>query len=67
MAIGSTPDRVEIKGLVDSFRQVILQPKLLIHIFNLRVDLPVEFSLPNDLTYKEAERLAAFIKTLPIG
>ena len=36
------------------------------HTFNLRPDLPVEFELPIDLTEKEAERLAGFLKTLPM-
>ena len=36
------------------------------HTFNLRADLPVQFSLPIDLTAGEAERLATFIKALPL-
>ena len=36
------------------------------HAFNLRADLPIEFTLPIDLTEKEAERLAGFIKALPM-
>lgn len=36
------------------------------HTFNLRADLPIEFTLPIDLSEKEAERLATFIKALPM-
>jgi hypothetical protein len=35
------------------------------HPFKLRSDLSVELILPADLTIKEAERIAAFVKTLP--
>lgn len=36
------------------------------HVFQLRRDRRVTFRLPKDLTLKEAERLAAFVKTLPL-
>jgi hypothetical protein len=39
---------------------------MLAHSFYLRVDTPVTIELPFDLTKAEAERLAAFIRTLPI-
>lgn len=39
---------------------------LLAHTFHLRADLQVALELPPDLTRNEADRLAAFIKTLPI-
>ncbi|MBO9581605.1 MAG: hypothetical protein J7498_11990 [Sphingobium sp.] len=39
---------------------------LLDHEFQLRGDLKIKFSLPADLTEKEAERLGAFLKTLPL-
>lgn len=43
-----------------------LQPSnLLNHTFHLRSDLSVSLSLPKDLTEHEADRVAAFIKTLP--
>jgi hypothetical protein len=35
-------------------------------VYNLRVDLPVTIDLPTDLTRNEAERLASFIRILPI-
>lgn len=41
-------------------------PRRLNHSFNLRADYQLEFSLPSDLTITEAERLAAFIITLPM-
>lgn len=37
----------------------------IIHSFNLRPDFRTEFSLPEDFTADEAERLAAFLRTLP--
>ena len=39
---------------------------MLTHTFNLRADLPIDFSLPIDLTTLEAGRLANFIKALPL-
>ena len=39
--------------------------KLIKHQINLRSDMAVEFLLPPDLTAREAERLAAFVKTIP--
>jgi hypothetical protein len=39
---------------------------MLTHSFHLRPETKVEFSLPIDLTKDEAERLAGFLKTLPI-
>ncbi len=36
------------------------------HYFNLRVDYQLELTLPVDLTIAEADRLAAFIKSLPL-
>ena len=36
------------------------------HAFNLRADLSIEFSLPVDISTTEAERVAAFVKTLPL-
>ncbi|OSJ13746.1 hypothetical protein BST63_18880 [Bradyrhizobium canariense] len=36
------------------------------HVFQLRRDRRVTFRLPKDLTSKEADRLAAFLKTLPM-
>lgn len=35
------------------------------HSFQLRPDLIVRFSLPTDITSREADRIAAFVKTLP--
>jgi hypothetical protein len=43
-----------------------LEKDTLEHSFNLRADLQIKFSLPTDLSATEAERLAAFIKTLPL-
>ena len=40
---------------------------LLDHYFNLRVDYLLELTLPVDLTASEAERLACFIRSLPLS
>lgn len=39
---------------------------LVSHPFNLRPNLTVTIALPGDLTEKEAERLAGFLRTLPL-
>lgn len=36
------------------------------HVYNLRADFQADFDLPADLTPREAERLATFIRSLPI-
>lgn len=36
------------------------------HVFRLRADLEVTFQQPPSLTGGEAERLSAFIRTLPL-
>jgi hypothetical protein len=36
------------------------------HFFRLRSNMRISFRLPRDLTTKEADRLAAYIRTLPI-
>ncbi len=40
---------------------------LLRHRYVLRPSIEVELLLPSDLTVREAERLADFLKTLPFG
>jgi hypothetical protein len=42
-------------------------PDLLQHTYHLRRGTSVTFELPADLTKQEAERLASFIKTLPLS
>jgi hypothetical protein len=37
----------------------------ILHRFNLRPNFEVEIRLPDDLSEREAERLAAYIRTLP--
>lgn len=37
------------------------------HAFNLRPGVQISLALPADLTTREADRLAAFVKTLPLG
>ncbi len=37
----------------------------IMHVFKLRPDKDVNIALPEDFTKKEAERLAAFINSLP--
>jgi transcriptional regulator with XRE-family HTH domain len=40
---------------------------MLDHSFHLRPDLQVKIALPQDLTEREAERLARFIQSLPVA
>ena len=54
-------DEVEPQGLSDP------GPSFMSVAYPLRVDLVTEFSLPKNLTQKEANRLADFIRTLPFG
>ncbi len=42
------------------------ETSLISHPFNLRPDLTVTFALPRDLTEKEAERMAGFLRSLPL-
>lgn len=37
------------------------------HVFQLRPDMKVEIALPEDLTDREADRLASWIKSLPFN
>ena len=37
------------------------------HVFQLRPEAAISLDLPADLTEKEAQRLAEFVKTLPFG
>ncbi|NCS39019.1 MAG: VWA domain-containing protein [Microcystis aeruginosa BS13-10] len=67
-AVSSVPSGYETEKLIDTFRNSVLssKPKLLIHTLNLRADLKIEFSLPVDLTSEEADKIAKFIKILPL-
>lgn len=40
-------------------------PRTLKHMFHLRADYQVALELPVDLTEKEAERVAGFVRSLP--
>ncbi len=62
-AIGETQ---EVKDIKIEPEEETGQKDSLKHTFNLRTDLPIEFTLPIDLSEKEAERLATFIKALPM-
>jgi hypothetical protein len=41
-------------------------PELIVHTYQIRRELMVKFGLPYDLNEKEAERLAIWIRTLPL-
>jgi len=56
----------EIEQIPEEQVEQHLGVDMLSHTFYLRADTPVTFELPVDLTKQEAERIAAFIKTLPI-
>lgn len=42
-----------------------IESEFLIHTYHLRADLHIDINLPVDLTQREAERLAMFLKSLP--
>jgi hypothetical protein len=42
-------------------------PHVIRHDYRLRPDFTAQVSLPEDLTAREAERLADFVRTLPFG
>jgi hypothetical protein len=44
----------------------LTEPALCSHSFRLRQQLMVTFNLPSDLTAREAERLALFVRALPL-
>ena len=54
-------EEIEPQGLSE------VELSLMTVAYPLRVDLMTEFSLPKNLTQKEANRLADFIRTLPFG
>jgi hypothetical protein len=56
----------EIESIPDESFEEESASTLLAHSFYLRVDMPVTIELPVDLTKGEAERLASFVRTLPI-
>ena len=60
--VGETPE----VGAIQSLKENFIERDLIKHAFNLRTDLQICFELPVDLTEKEAERLAGFLKTLPM-
>jgi hypothetical protein len=53
----------ELKEMVDD----LPEPDPTVHRFHLRPDFEVKIKLPDDLTEREGERLAAFLKSLPYG
>ena len=55
------------EGGIQAVKSFTLARPPLTHIFMIRPDKPVTFSLPQDFTPGEAKRLAAFIRTLPFG
>lgn len=61
-AAGEVQDIESLKGVGDDDTEV----DMLKHSFNLRADFAVDLALPIDISSSEAERLAAFIKTLPL-
>ena len=60
----SIPEAVPSDAQLDDMPSEVSSPTK--HEFALRSDLRVRFDLPSDLNEKEAERLAAFIRTLPL-
>ncbi|MBT2188678.1 hypothetical protein [Sphingobium nicotianae] len=64
---GSRLEEVPVDAAVeDRLVETNGKPALLDHEFQLRGTLKIKFSLPADLTEKEAARLGAFLHTLPL-
>ncbi|HMK90220.1 MAG TPA: hypothetical protein VK446_11385 [Methylocystis sp.] len=58
-------DNLELSERNDDSKRLNEEPLMRECEFPLRPDLKILFSLPDDFTQKEADRLAAFLKTLP--
>ncbi len=56
----------QIQAVTQEGEEATEQTEVLSHVFNLRPDMKVTIDLPSDLSHGEAERLAAFMKTLPM-
>ena len=56
----------EIEQIPEEEEEAELGTDMLSHTFHLRADTRITFELPTDLSKQEAERLAAFIRILPI-
>lgn len=63
----STVDELDSEDVdaEDEFDLSEVDHDLLSHPFQLRADLAIELRLPSDLSSREAERLATFIRSLP--
>ncbi len=55
-------EEVDASGLTEG---ILIDEGHIQHPFQLRPDLTVTLSLPADLTMKEAQRLSAFLQTIP--
>ena len=49
-----------------AFLKSIVSKGITVHSFQLREETKISLSLPTDLTDREADRLASFIKSLPL-
>jgi hypothetical protein len=70
ISVGRTASGVEdhptpLAPRVNSRAPVRAVHREIAHVFNLRPDFRVALALPQDFTREEAERLAAFVRTLP--
>ena len=67
------PEPIDLSSLDEEEDDLVAMPAddvededgMLSHVFQLRQDMPLHFNLPPDLTAREAERLATFIRSLP--
>lgn len=55
----------EGQALEDEFDEAIFAADMVQHSFQIRPDLKLTFTLPSDISAKEADRIAQFVKTLP--
>lgn len=59
-------ENAEVEAIAAEEEQDDSEPEYLTHAFNLRPAVEVAIELPVDLTEREAERLAGFVRSLPM-
>lgn len=64
-AAAGESDEIEELPAADDEESIMQADEMLQHSFHLRPDCVISFSLPSDLTDREAERIAGFIQSIP--
>lgn len=65
-AQGEEADEEEMQAVAPDDVENDTEENILDHYFNLRADYQLELQLPVDLSQEEAERLATFVRSLPL-